>query len=79
MCRHRCEELDPSIACPSFVADNETDHVSTGRGRKLYDALTCAKTFRQFTRAEGAEGHCEGMAPIVFWTAAFDWLDTTVR
>jgi hypothetical protein len=25
--------------------------------------------------AEGAEGHCEGMAPIVFWTAAFDWLD----
>ena len=31
--------------------------------------------FRLFTRAEGAEGHCEGMAPIVFWTAAFDWLD----
>ena len=25
--------------------------------------------------AEGADGHCEGMAPIVFWTAAFDWLD----
>jgi hypothetical protein len=21
----------------------------------------------------------EGMAPIVFWTAAFDWLDTTLR
>ena len=79
MRRYTCAELAPSIACPSFVADNETDHVSTGQGRKLYDALTCAKTFRQFTRAEGAEGHCEGMAPIVFWTAAFDWLDTTVR
>jgi hypothetical protein len=24
-----------------------------------------------------AEAHCEGMASIVFWTAAFDWLDTT--
>lgn len=79
MRRYTCAELAPSIACPSFVADNETDHVSTGQGRKLYDALTCAKTFRQFTRAEGAEGHCEGMAPIVFWTAAFDWLDTNVR
>jgi hypothetical protein len=35
----------------------------------------CPQEFRLFTRAEGAEGHCEGMAPIVFWTAAFDWLD----
>ena len=39
-----------------------------------YNHLTCPKTFRRFTQAEGAEGHCEGMAPIVFWTAAFDWL-----
>jgi hypothetical protein len=31
-----------------------------------------------FTRAEGAAGHCEGLAPIVFWTAAFDWLDDLV-
>jgi hypothetical protein len=69
----------PSIRCPSYVTDNETDVVSLGQGRRLYDALTCAKTFRRFTRAEGAEGHCEGMAPIVFWTAAFDWLDATVR
>jgi hypothetical protein len=41
-------------------------------------STTCKKAFRRFTRAEGAEGHCEGMAPIVFWTAAFDWLDATV-
>ena len=49
--------------------------VSTGQGKQLFDQLTCPKDFRLFTRAEGAEGHCEGMAPIVFWTAAFDWLD----
>ena len=41
----------------------------------LFDRLTCPKEFRLFTKAEGAEGHCEGMAPIIFWTAAFDWLD----
>jgi pimeloyl-ACP methyl ester carboxylesterase len=79
MRRYTSAELAPSIKCPSFVTDNETDLVSTGQGQRLYDAMTCPKAFRRFTRAEGAEGHCEGMAPIVFWTAAFDWLDTTVR
>ena len=79
MRRYTNTELAPSIRCASFVTDNETDLVSTGQGQQLYDAMTCAKTFRRFTRTEGAEGHCEGMAPIVFWTAAFDWLDTTVH
>ena len=58
-----------------FVTDNETDTVSVGQGQALFDHLTCPKAFRRFTRPEGAEGHCEGMAPTVFWTAAFDWLD----
>ena len=62
---------------PDVVTDNETDVVSTGQGQLLYDALTCPKTFRRFT-GEGAEGHCEGMGQIVFWTAAFDWLDATL-
>jgi hypothetical protein len=76
MRRYSSAELAPSITCPSFVTDNETDVVSTGQGQQLYDALTCPKAFRRFTRAEG---HCEGLAPIVFWTAAFDWLNKTVR
>ncbi len=67
-----------SITCPSFVTDNESDQVSTGQGRVLFDHLTGEKTFRLFTKAEGAEGHCEGMAPTVFWAAAFDWLDDTL-
>lgn len=68
-----------TITYPSFVADSETDLVSTGQGQRLYDAMTCLKASRRFTRAEGAEGHYEGLAPVVFWTAAFDWLDTTIR
>ena len=48
----------------------QAERLATGRH------LMCPKEFRLFTKAEGAEGHCEGMAPIVFWTAAFDWLDT---
>jgi hypothetical protein len=66
------------ITCPAFVTDNETDAVSPGQGRMLFDHLTCPKEFRLFTRAEGAEGHCEGMAPIVFWDPAFNWLDSVL-
>ncbi len=73
--RYTNSESAAAITCPTFVTDNETDHVSTGQGKALFDQLTCPKTFRLFTKAEGAEGHCEGMAPVVFWTAAFDWLD----
>jgi len=57
------------------LTGNETGTVSAGQEKALFDRLTCPREFRLFTRAEGAEGHCEGMAPIIFWTAAFDWLD----
>jgi hypothetical protein len=50
------------ITCPTFVTDNETDVVSTGEGQTLHDHLVCPKRFRLFTKAEGTEGHCEGMA-----------------
>jgi hypothetical protein len=66
--RHRNPDRLPSYA-------TETDVVFTGQGKGLFDYFTCSKDFRLFTRAEGGEGHREGMAPIVFWTATFDWLD----
>jgi hypothetical protein len=73
--RYTNEDTAADITCASFVTDNETDTVSVGQGKVLFDRLTCPKTFRLFTKAEGAEGHCEGMAPAIFWAAAFDWLD----
>jgi len=73
--RYTNAETAAQISCPAFVTDNETDEVSPGQGKILFDHLTCPKEFRLFTKAEGAEGHCEGMAPVVFWDAAFDWLD----
>jgi len=75
MTRYHNRDAAPKITCPTYVTDNETDHVSTGQGQVLSDHLDCPKEFRRFTLAEGAEGHCEGMAPIVFWTAALNWLD----
>ena len=76
MLRYTNAETVTRIRCPTFVTDNETDVVSTGQGKVLYDHLTCPKEFRLFTKAEGAEGHCEGMASTVFWDAAYNWLDT---
>lgn len=78
MRRYNCREQAPKITCPSFVTDNETDPVSTGQGQQLFDALTCPKEFRRFLQKEGAEGHCEGMAPVVSSAAAFDWLASTL-
>jgi hypothetical protein len=75
MLRYTNKDTIGKITCPTFVTDNERDTVSVGQGKVLFDHLTCPKTFRLFTETEGAEGHCEGMAPIVFWTAALDWLD----
>jgi hypothetical protein len=78
MLRYTNEATIGQVTCPAYVTDNETDPISTGQGRELFDRLTGPKEFRLFTAAEGADGHCEGMAPIVFWTAAFDWLDAVV-
>jgi alpha-beta hydrolase superfamily lysophospholipase len=75
MTRYHNRDTAPRITCPTYITDNETDTVSTGQGQVLYDHLQCQKEFRRFTLTEGAEGHCEGMAPIVFWTAALNWLD----
>jgi hypothetical protein len=53
MRRYTTAELAPSIKCPSFVTDTETDLVSTGQGQRIYDAMTCPKALRMFTRAAG--------------------------
>jgi dienelactone hydrolase len=75
MLRYSNAETVTQISCPTFVTDNESDVVSTGQGQLLYEHLQCPKEFRLFTKADGAEGHCEGMASTVFWDAAYNWLD----
>jgi hypothetical protein len=58
-----CRASPPPLRCPAPL-------------RSRHGA---AATFRLFTKAEGAEGHCEGMAPTVFWDAAYNWLDTVLN
>ncbi len=41
--RYTNEHTASAITSPSFVTDNETDTVSVGQGKVLYEALTCQK------------------------------------
>jgi len=66
------------IECPTLVCDNVTDTVAGGQGKLLYDALECPKGYIEFTAEEGADGHCEGGAQVLFHTKVFNWLDQTL-
>ena len=72
------EHYAERIGCPTLVCDNETDLISTGQGQRLAEHLRSPTDFVRFTAGEGAEGHCEGMAAVVFFARAFDWLDRTL-
>lgn len=78
MLEYTLDERAAEIRCPSLICDNEVDPVSTGQGKELFDLLRCPKTFVEFTVAEGAGGHCEGLAPNLFFERAFDWLADTL-
>jgi pimeloyl-ACP methyl ester carboxylesterase len=60
------------ITCPTLVTEGEGDFAS--QSRTLFGALTCPKQYREFTAAEGAGGHCEGMGQMLWQQAAFAWL-----
>jgi hypothetical protein len=58
--------LAEKIECPTLVCDNVSDAVAGGQGKELYEALRCPKDYVLFTAEEGADGHCEGGAQVLF-------------
>ena len=64
------------IACPTLLTEGRGELAS--QSQVLYDALRCQKQLRQFTAAEGADGHCEGMGQRVWQEAVFSWLAEAV-
>jgi hypothetical protein len=63
------------IHCPTLICSAEHDEIGV-TARKLFNMLTCAKTFIAFAASEGAGAHCEVGARSLFNQRAFDWLDT---
>jgi alpha-beta hydrolase superfamily lysophospholipase len=66
------------IRCPTLVIDAEEEASFEGEAQKLYDALTCSRTFMLFTREEGAEDHCQVATPLLAQQRIFDWLEETM-
>jgi pimeloyl-ACP methyl ester carboxylesterase len=70
--------LAEKIQCPTLVCDNVGDTVAGGQGKELYEALRSPKDYVLFTAEEGAAGHCEAGAQVLFHSKVFDWLDKTL-
>jgi len=66
------------ITCPTLVVDSEGDRWYPGQARQLFDALTCDKTFLNFTAEEGAEDHCQVGSPLLSAQRTLDWLEETL-
>ena len=60
------------------MCDNVADVIVGGQAKELYEALRCPTDYVLFTAKEGAEGHCEGGAQVLFNSKVFDWLDKTL-
>jgi pimeloyl-ACP methyl ester carboxylesterase len=77
MDRYTLSDVVDRIRCPTLVVSAEGDPTSGGADT-LYEALRCPKQRVHFTAAEGAGGHCEGLARSRFDQRVFDWLDETL-
>jgi hypothetical protein len=73
------EAIAPKVRTPMLVTEYERDGFVPGGGKALFDLLTCPKTFRVFTTAEGASEHCAPLAPQLRNSVIFDWLASTLN
>ncbi|SDK94363.1 alpha/beta hydrolase family protein [Natronorubrum texcoconense] len=76
--QYTLEDRVDAIRCPTLVTDNESDRLAS-QSRDLASSLSAPTTYLEFTDAEGAGGHCEGMGQSVFHQRTFDWLDETLE
>ncbi len=68
------------ITSTSLILDSEQELAPMqGQAQRLYDHLSCPKTFMYFTATEGAGLHCQLGAFHLSSQRIFDWLDTKVR
>jgi hypothetical protein len=74
--------LDPdqltAVTCPVLVTDPEGEQFWPGQPRELFEKLPGEKALVPFTRAEGANFHCEPMGAGIRAERLFDWLDDVV-
>jgi dienelactone hydrolase len=73
--QYRLGDLVKQIRTPIMVTDPEGEQFWPGQSQRLYDALPGPKVLVPFTKAEGADMHCEPIARSLLEQRMFDWLD----
>lgn len=76
--QYRLGDLAQRIRTPIMITDPEGEQFWPGQSRRLYGALPGPKMLVPFTKAEGADMHCEPMARSLLEQRMFDWLDETL-
>jgi hypothetical protein len=65
------------IECPILITDPEDEQFWPGQSQRLFDLVGSeVKELVAFTAAEGANWHCEALAPQLRGQRMFDWLET---
>ena len=71
-------QYDFGITCPTLALAGEGDFAGTGQLTTFTDALTAPVTAHEFTAAEGAGGHCEGLGQDRLDQFVYGWLTRTL-
>ena len=72
------DELISRITTPILVTSPENEQFWPGQSQELFDKLSGKKAIVTFTRAEGADSHCEPAASGIRGERIFDWLDEQI-
>jgi pimeloyl-ACP methyl ester carboxylesterase len=64
-----------SVRCATLVIDADQEGFFAGQPQRMFDDLTCRKTYMKFLDAESAGAHCQAGAEGVGAHKIFDWLD----
>ena len=70
--------LAEKITCTMLVVDSEEDKDLPGQARQLFEALKCPKEYMLFTKAEGAEEHCQMGAVMISNERILNWLENAL-
>jgi Alpha/beta hydrolase family len=72
-------EIAGRITAPTGVCAPELEQFFPGQQEQVFKMLRAPKKLLKFTVAEGAEWHCEPLAPQLRNERVFDWLETNMQ
>jgi dienelactone hydrolase len=76
---HLTPDLAARIQAPTAICSPELEQFFPGQPEKLAQMLKTKKKLLKFTIEEGAELHCEPMAPQLRNERVFDWLEENLE